>query len=88
MLFETKLKFGQIVRDKISLFTGKIRAFNHWDNGCVKIGVQGEVKDGKIPDCEWIDEQQIEIIKDVEEIKRKSLGGGSLHIIESKIPMA
>uniref|UniRef100_A0A6M3LJL1 Uncharacterized protein n=1 Tax=viral metagenome TaxID=1070528 RepID=A0A6M3LJL1_9ZZZZ len=75
MKIEIKFEFGQKVKDRISGFAGIVRAINIWDNGCVKIAAQGLMKDGKIPDCEWIDAQQLEILEDAKRKKVKPSGG-------------
>ncbi|MCJ7747862.1 MAG: hypothetical protein MUP27_08965 [Desulfobacterales bacterium] len=73
---EQKFEFGSRVKDQITGFEGIVRAVNYWDNGCVKYAVQGQVvKDGKIPECEWIDEQQLELIDAALKKEKKPTGG-------------
>ncbi len=82
-----KIEFGSKVRDTITGFEGIVRSYNEWDNGCVKYAVQGRVKDnGKIPEHEWIDAQQLEILEPAPKKKTQSAGGPMP--IEGKLDMS
>jgi len=70
-----KFDLGTKVRDKITGYEGTITARVEHLNGCVRYCIQGKAKDGKIPDGEWIDEQQLELIEEAKEDLRESTGG-------------
>ncbi len=71
-----RIEFGSKVRDTITGFEGIVRSYNEWDNGCVKYAVQGRVKDnGKSPEFEWIDAQQLEILEPAPKKEAKLTGG-------------
>ena len=60
----TKIKLGQVVRDKISGNEGTAIARTEWLNGCVRITIQPEgTKDGCPFDNFTVDEPQIEVVK-------------------------
>lgn len=60
----TEINLGDMARDKITGFDGVITGRTEWINGCVRYALQSKtLKDGKILEPEWIDSQQIEIIK-------------------------
>ncbi len=45
-------------------------------NGCFRYGIAGKVsKEGKVPDTEWIDEQQL-IVTKPKKVESKKTGGG------------
>jgi len=59
-----KFKLGARARDTVSEFEGMIIARNEWLNGCVQYCLKGKVNDkGEIPEGEWIDEDQIELVR-------------------------
>jgi len=71
-----KFDLGSRVRDKITGYVGTIVARIEYLNGCKRYSVQAKVKDEKIPEPEWLDEQQLELIEEPEEaIKQDSTGG-------------
>ena len=54
---------GAKVRDKITDFTGVIRARTQYLTGCNKYGVQStELQDGKPAEWVWFDEDELEIL--------------------------
>jgi len=54
------MKLGDYVKDKITGFEGVAVARAEYLNGCIFIQVQPVgLKDGKIIESEWIDEQRI-----------------------------
>lgn len=68
----TNAEFGKKYRDKVSGFEGICVAVNKFQFGCVRIGLQGKVKeDGKLPDPCWFDEPSLEGV----EIVNKDPGG-------------
>ena len=59
------IRLGQRVRDKITGFEGTVVCRSEWINGCIQFSVQPRVdKDGKLPEMQWIDEQQCEALED------------------------
>lgn len=62
---DESIQLGQLVRDTISGFEGKVTSRIEYLNGCVRYGVQPPVdKDGKMPAGEFIDWQQLEVLVD------------------------
>ncbi len=60
----TKIKLGQVVRDKISGCEGTAIARTEWMNGCVRICIQSEgSKDGVPFENFVVDEPQLEVVK-------------------------
>lgn len=60
-----KFKFclGDLVRDKVTKFSGVVTGATVWFNGCKRYAVQSQKlpKDGTVPEAVWFDEQQIEL---------------------------
>jgi len=55
---------GDRVRDMVSGLEGIITGETKYLNGCVRFIVQPKInKDGKVPESEWVDSQQIEILE-------------------------
>jgi len=69
------IKLGNVVRDKITGFTGVVVCRSEWLNGCVRVAVQPkELKDGvPIKECAF-DEDQLEVIS--EDFKQSKKTGG------------
>lgn len=57
------ITLGDKVKDTITGFTGIVVSRTVWLNGCIRLGVQGPLKDGKVPDAEHFDESQIALVK-------------------------
>jgi hypothetical protein len=67
---------GKKVKCKITGFEGIATAKIKYLNGCVQYCVKPKVgKDGKMPDGEYIDIGQLEIVGDGVNIKSKDVGG-------------
>jgi len=81
-----KFKLGDKVRDKISGLEGIITSRIEFLNGCVQYGIQPPVTpDGTMQEVEYIDEEQLEIIKDKKTtVKRDDTGGGIRHYPKSR----
>ena len=59
------IELGQTVRDKVTGFKGIAITKCKYLNGCIQYSIQPRVNDnGEIPKDQWIDEQQLEIIKE------------------------
>jgi len=68
-----KFNFGDLVKEKISGFTGKIVGMYHYDTGCKHYGVAPiKLKDGKIGDTENCNEERLILIKSSMEKPRKA----------------
>ncbi len=68
---------GKKVRDKISSFEGIAIAKTEWLYGCIRYGVQSEKlnKDGEVPEAQWFDETQLDIVEEVHKNSVKTTGG-------------
>lgn len=54
---------GAKVRDRLTGFTGRATSRIEYITGCVQYGVLPEIKsDGSYPNCEYIDDQRLEVI--------------------------
>lgn len=72
-----KVELGQIVKDRVTGFTGMVVAISTWLNGCNRIGVQSqtEKKDGLPIEPYFVDEQQLDVIEQVKEPVKEKRGG-------------
>jgi len=68
---ETDLEYGKTYKDSVSGFKGKLVAITRFQYGCVRAGLQPEVKDEKLPSMEWFDEGSIASIT-----PKENLSGG------------
>lgn len=72
---------GQVLKDKITGFTGVAVAKTEWLNGCVRMTLQPrEMREGKPIDSQTFDVEQLEIVEPAEKISflRRITGGGML----------
>ena len=60
-----EIELGDLVREKITGLEGIAIAKTEWLNGCVRFSVQGRVldKEGKVPDPQCFDIQQIALVQ-------------------------
>jgi len=72
------IRLGDKVRDKITEFEGTATAKAEYLNGCIQYLIQPKYNKDKheLPEPEWIDEQQIEIINPKPKKQNKPTGGG------------
>lgn len=73
-----QIKFGSIVKDRVTGFKGMVVARVEYFNGCIQYGIRPKMKKGetgKRPDVEYIDEQHLEVIKSGRKTKQKEIGG-------------
>ena len=78
------IPLGSRVKDKITEFAGVADARCEFLNGCVQYRVQSKIsKDGKVPEPQWIDETQLEIIGKSAIKKIKSDNGGGFRTYPS-----
>ena len=73
---EQKIKLGQRVRDIVTHYEGIAVAHVEYLNGCIQYGVKPLAKDGNMPEVEYIDYQQLEVIDDGVSIKPAGDIGG------------
>ena len=72
-----KFRLGAKARDTVTGFEGIIIGRNEWLNGCVQYALKPKVNDkGEIIEAEWIDEQQIEMVRTDPVTKRLEKTGG------------
>ncbi len=73
----TNIKLGSKVRDKVTGFTGIATAKIEYLNGCIQICIKPPVdKNNKMPDVEYVDIDQIEILEEEKITFLKKLTGG------------
>lgn len=64
-MFTKRIKLGQKVRDKITGLEGITVVRSEFLFGCIRFGVQPqEVKEGKPAEWVYVDEPQLEVVKD------------------------
>jgi len=64
------IKLGDKVKDTVTGHSGIVVARSEWLYGCVRLAVQGRVKDGKVPDALWTDEPQVIKMKGGVKVKK------------------
>ena len=70
------IKLGNKVRDKITGFKGIATARIEYINGCVQFCVKPKMgKDKEMPDGEYIDIAQLELVNKGKSIKSEKTGG-------------
>ena len=64
MIIESKFKFGDILKDKITSYRGTVMVVAKYHTGCISYGLlTSKLKDnGEIPDRQWIDECRLELV--------------------------
>lgn len=72
-----KFALGQIVKEKITGFTGVIMARTEHITGCTQYGILPRTtdKDGQIPSWTWLDEDRLEATGKIVEIQKQNNGG-------------
>ncbi len=70
------IALGNEVKDKVTGFTGIATSRIEYLNGCKQICIKPKmVKDSKMPDGEYIDIQQIEVVGEGVDVAQKPTGG-------------
>lgn len=70
------IELGQKARDTVTGFQGVAVAYTKWLNGCMRFGLQPPVdKEGKLPEAQWFDEPQIELVEDGVPVGPSDTGG-------------
>lgn len=71
-----RITLGKKVKDKVTGYEGIATARVEYLNGCVQYCVKPKVgADGKMPDPEYIDVQQLEVVEDGVSVKPSDTGG-------------
>jgi len=71
-----EIKLGNKVRDKVTGYEGVATARVEYLNGCVQYCVKPKVgSDGKMPEPEYIDVQQLEVVSDGTTVEPSKTGG-------------
>lgn len=74
MKYKFKFHVGQLVRDVISGFEGRITGMSVWITGCNTVGVKSQnLHDGKPIDGVWFDETTLELIDSVSILDKKEI---------------
>jgi len=76
-----KFNLGDILRDKVTGFTGVVMARSDYFMGCRHCALQAQKvsKDGKVPEWEWLDEIRLEKVpgkKNISFVPIKAKGPG------------
>lgn len=69
------IELGREVQDKVTGFRGIATAKCEYLNGCVQFCVTPKMIDGKFPDGQYIDIQQLEVVGEGIDISQKPTGG-------------
>lgn len=71
-----KFKNGQRLKDKVTGFTGIVTARIEYINGCIQYCIKPSVGiDNKMPQCEYIDQGQLEFVDDGVQVESTPTGG-------------
>ncbi len=72
-----KIGLGDKVRDSVSGLEGIAVSRTEYLNGCIRIAIQQPVdKDGKLPETQWMDEPQLEVITSQKVTPPSAISGG------------
>lgn len=58
------IELGIRVKDVVTGFEGVVIGRTEWLTGCRTYGLQGEMRDGEVPEARWIDEVRLDLISD------------------------
>lgn len=73
------MKLGDKVKCKITGYTGILTSMVNHINGCTRFGIQAPMdKDGKVPECLWVDEPQVEFVEETNITKTSPSTGGPI----------
>lgn len=76
----TEITLGDCVKDKITGLTGIAIAYDVWETGCVRIGIEStELKDGKPIGATWLDSYRVELFKSKQQIGIAPPDHGGFH---------
>ncbi len=72
------INLGDEAKDSITGFKGVVTGKTEFLNGCVRYLIQPKkLKDEKMIEAEWVDEQQLKVTKVIKEKTTKKVGGPS-----------
>jgi len=81
-LVEFKFELGSVLKDTVTEFEGTAVTRVEYLNGCIAYSLKGKVdKDGKVPEGEWVDEDQLVMITmapDLEAVPDTARTGGGV----------
>jgi len=70
------IELGDYVEDTVTGFKGTVVNKSIWLNGCINYGVKPKMgKDGKVLESEWVDQDQLKILKKCAKRKKTNSGG-------------
>ena len=75
--FKANFRLGDKLKDTVTGFQGIAISVSFWLNGCVQFALKPPVdKDGKVQEADWVDQQQLELVKpERKRAKSPSTGG-------------
>ena len=83
----SELKLGITARDTVSDFVGVVISRHEYFNGCVRFGLQPKIdKDGKLPDSQVFEAQQLVLVAATKHNSDKKLGGPHIEPTRPTIP--
>jgi hypothetical protein len=81
------IKLGELVKDKITGFTGIATSMTQWLNGCVRVGITPrELREGKPIESVVFDQEQIEVVGDGLNIPARQTGGDRVSVVRATDP--
>ncbi len=79
------INLGDEAKDRITGFKGVTIGYCKYLNGCVRWLIQPKkLRNEKMVEAEWIDEQQVELVKKAKKIGKKGKVGGPGHFCPKK----
>jgi len=82
----TNIKLGNLIRDKVTGFEGIATARVEYINGCVQYCIKPKMgKDKKMPEGEYIDLDQLEVVGNGIYIEPEPTGGPQRTVLYPKI---
>ena len=79
MVEEVEFNFGDFVKHKFSEFEGYVVGKAQYFNGCEKLALQGTaLHEGRSLPFEWLDVQEVELIKAAEASEAPPPAGGPM----------
>lgn len=68
-----EIELGREILDRVTKLKGIAVSRTTYLNGCVRVGLQPPLdKDGKVQDCFFIDEQQLDYTENVDHVLKQS----------------
>ena len=80
-----KFKLGQVVRDRITGYTGLVYCRTQWLNNCNTYNVKSrELKDGKPMDSVSFDEPTLELVEEKQVLEPQQKTGGPTESVQHR----